>query len=168
MQYISGRKYEQLAELCGEVDESGVVPLRLLRNREMMAALGAVVGVMKIYCSRANQGSQDAIEVSDKLDSAGREQVISDPLPRQLPARPDRTHGFWTNQVLFQALDAPDDDLKVIVMECLLEVPINNLQAAEVANIVSIVADCDNLTVGRTEEILGARHGVHARLSFSY
>ena len=29
MQYIQGRKYEQLAELCGEVDETGVVPLRL-------------------------------------------------------------------------------------------------------------------------------------------
>lgn len=68
-------------------------------------------------------------------------------------------------QVLFQALDAPDDDLKVIVMECLLEVPVNNLQASEVANIVSIVADCDNLTVGRTEEILGA-HRLFPRDTF--
>ena len=61
---------------------------------------------------------------------------------------------FDPSQVLFEAKEAPDDDLKVLVMECLLEVPIDNLQAPEVANIVSIVADCDNLTVGRTEEIL--------------
>ena len=58
-------------------------------------------------------------------------------------------------QVLFAALEVPDDDLKVVVMECLLEVPTSNLQAQEVSNIVAIAADCDNLTVGRTEEILG-------------
>ena len=80
LQYIEGRKYEQLAELCGEVDESGVVPLRLLRNREMMSALGAVVGVIKIYCLRANQEDADAVEVSNKLDAAGREQVVAPPI----------------------------------------------------------------------------------------
>lgn len=56
MQYISGRKYEQLAELCGEIDEGGVVPLKLLRNKEMMTALGAVVGIIKTYCARAKSG----------------------------------------------------------------------------------------------------------------
>jgi hypothetical protein len=68
-------------------------------------------------------------------------------------------------QILFQALEAPDDDLKVIIMECLEEVPINNLQAAEVANIVSIVADCDNLTVGRMEEIIGHTFSILGRLA---
>ena len=68
-------------------------------------------------------------------------------------------------QVLFQALEAPDDDLKVLVMECLEEVPIDNLQAAEVANIVAIVADCDNLTVGRTEEILGHTFSILKKLA---
>ena len=125
MQYINGRKYEQLAELCDEVDESGVVQLKLLRNTQMLKALGAVVGVIKVYCKKANDGDPDAIEVSDKLDAAGREQV------------------------LFMALEANDYDLKVLVMECLQEVPIDNLQAEEVANIVNIVGNCDNLTVGR-------------------
>ena len=141
LQYIQGRRYEQLAELCGEVDESGTVPLRLLRNKEMMESLGSVVGVIKVFCEKANQGDLDAIEVSNKLDAAGREQV------------------------LFQALEAPDDDLKVLVMECLEEVPINNLQAPEVANIVAIVADCDNLTVGRTEEILGHTFSILSKLA---
>ena len=50
-------------------------------------------------------------------------------------------------------------------MECLEEVPINNLQANEVANIVAIVADCDNLTVGRTEEILGHTFSILGRLA---
>ena len=50
MQYISGRKYEQLAEQCGEEDEQGVVPLRLLRNRDMMAAISAVCRIIRIYC----------------------------------------------------------------------------------------------------------------------
>ncbi len=140
LQYIQGRKYEQLAELCGEVDESGVVPLKQLRHPGMMQALGAVVSVIKMYCVRANQEDPDAIDVSNKLDAAGREQA------------------------LFLALEAPDDDLKVIVMECLLEVPIDNLQAAEVANIVSIIADCDNLTVGRTEEILGHTFSILRKL----
>ena len=76
LQYIQGRKYEQLAELCGEVDEAGVVPLRLLRNKDMMSAMGAVVGVIKIYCYRANLEDPDAVEVSNKLDAAGREQVL--------------------------------------------------------------------------------------------
>jgi hypothetical protein len=48
LQYIQGRKYEQLAELCGEVDETGVVPLRLLRNKQVMSAIGAVVGLIKV------------------------------------------------------------------------------------------------------------------------
>ena len=107
----------------------------------MMAAIGAVVGVIKVYCLRANQEDADAVEVSNKLDAAGREQV------------------------LFQALEAPDDDLKVLVMECLLEVPIDNLQAQEVANIVSIIADCDNLTVGRTEEILSHAFAILQKLA---
>ena len=141
LQYIQGRKYEQLAELVGEVDESGVVPLRLLRNKEMMTAIGAVVGVVKVYCLRANQEDPDAVEVSNKLDAAGREQV------------------------LFLAMEAPDDDLKVLVMECLLEVPIDNLQAAEVSNIVDIIANCDNLTVGRTEEILSHTFAILQKLA---
>ena len=33
--------------------------------------------------------------------------------------------------------------------------PVSNLQAEEVQNIVNIIANCDNLTVGRTEEIIG-------------
>ena len=58
MQYISGRKYEQLAEQCGEEDEHGVVPLRLLRNKEMMAAISAVCRVIRCYCIRANEVCQ--------------------------------------------------------------------------------------------------------------
>ena len=72
-----GRRYEQLAELCGEVDESGTVPLALLRNREMKKAIGSVVGLIKVYCKKANEGHPDAIDVSDKLDVAGREQVLT-------------------------------------------------------------------------------------------
>ena len=66
---------------------------------------------------------------------------------------------------LFLALEAPDDDLKMLVMDCLLEVPIDNLQAQEVSNIVSIVADCDNLTVGRTEEILSHAFAIMMKLA---
>ena len=73
------------------------MPLQQLRSKPMMSAIGAVVGVIKVYCKKANGKDADAIEVSDKLDAAGREQV------------------------LFMALEAPDDDLKVIVMECLEE-----------------------------------------------
>ena len=131
MQYISGRKYEQLAEQCGEEDEHGVVPLRLLRNKEMMAAISAVCRVIRCYCIRANEGDADAMDTCNKLDAAGREQV------------------------LFKAFEVPDDDLKVVVMECLLEVPVSNLQAEEVQNIVQIIANCDNLTVGSTEVIIG-------------
>jgi hypothetical protein len=58
--------------------------------------------------------------------------------------------------VLFKAFEVPDDDLKVVVMECLLEVPVSNLQAEEVQNIVQIIANCDNLTVGSTEVIIGS------------
>ena len=54
---------------------------------------------------------------------------------------------------------------QVLVMECLLEVPIDNLQAPEVANIVNIVADCDNLTVGRTEEILSHAFAIMQKLA---
>ena len=71
------------------------------------------------------------MECCNKLDAAGREQA------------------------LFAALEVPDDELKVLVMQCLLEVPVSNLQAEEVQNIVNIIANCDNLTVGRTEEIIG-------------
>jgi hypothetical protein len=140
MQYISGRKYEQLAETCGEVDENGVVPLKLLRNSEMMNAIGSVVAIVKVYCVRANEGDADAMDCCNKLDAAGREEQ------------------------LFSALEVPDDDLKVLVMECLLEVPISNLQAEEVQNIVNIVANCDNLSVGRTEEILGHTFSIMRRL----
>ena len=57
--------------------------------------------------------------------------------------------------MLFKAFEVPDDDLKVVVMECQLEVPVSNLQAEEVQNIVQIIANCDNLTVGSTEVSIG-------------
>ena len=78
MQYITGRKYEQLAELCAEVEDEGnaVVPLRMLRNKDMMGAIGAVVAVVKAYCVRANNGDADAMECCNKLDAAGREQAL--------------------------------------------------------------------------------------------
>ena len=86
MQYISGRKYEQLAEQCGEEDEHGVVPLRLLRNKEMMAAISAVCCVIRCYCMRANEGDSDAMDTCNKLDAAGREQARLDAsLPTSLP-----------------------------------------------------------------------------------
>ena len=107
------------------------MPLRLLRNKEMMAAISAVCRVIRCYCIRANEGDADAMDTCNKLDAAGREQV------------------------LFKAFEVPDDDLKVVVMECLLEVPVSNLQAEEVQNIVQIIANCDNLTVGSTEVIIG-------------
>ena len=67
--------------------------------------------------------------------------------------------------MLFAALEVPDDDLKVLVMECLEEMPLDNLQAPEVANIVSIVADCENLSLGRTEEILRHAFSIMSKLA---
>ena len=89
MQYIAGRKYEQLAEQCGEEDEHGVVPLRLLRNKEMMAAISAVCCVIRCYCMRANEGDSDAMDTCNKLDAAGREQACPDAaLPASPPTSP--------------------------------------------------------------------------------
>ena len=89
MQYIAGRKYEQLAEQCGEEDEHGVVPLRLLRNKEMMAAISAVCCVIRCYCMRANEGDSDAMDTCNKLDAAGREQARPDAaLPASPPTSP--------------------------------------------------------------------------------
>ena len=170
MQYISGRKYEQLAELCGEVDEHGVVPLRLLRNRDMMAAIASVVALIKVYCVRANAGDNDAMDCCNKLDAAGREQAGSSQCPPAVISAVISVvisaliSALISAQVLFSALDVPDDDLKVLVMECLLEVPISNLQQEEVQNIVNIVAQCDNLSVGRTEEILGHTFSILRKL----
>ena len=172
LNYIQGRRYEQLAELCGEVDESGTVPLALLRNREMKKAIGSVVGLIKVYCKKANEGHPDAIDVSDKLDVAGREQVLTTALYAALVVAAARVQVLTTArprpfspQVLFAALEVPDDDLKVLVMECLEEMPLDNLQAPEVANIVSIVADCENLSLGRTEEILRHAFSIMSKLA---
>ena len=172
LNYIQGRRYEQLAELCGEVDESGSVPLALLRNREMKKAIGSVVGLIKVYCKKANEGHPDAIDVSDKLDVAGREQVLTTALCAALVVAAARVQVLTTArprpfspQVLFAALEVPDDDLKVLVMECLEEMPLDNLQAPEVANIVSIVADCENLSLGRTEEILRHAFSIMSKLA---
>ena len=79
MQYIAGRKYEHLAEVCGETDENGVVPLKLLRNPDMMNAIGSVVAIVKVYCVRANEGDADAMDCCNKLDAAGREEVLFTP-----------------------------------------------------------------------------------------
>ena len=61
----------------------------LLRNKEMMAAISAVCSIVRCYCVRANEGDVDAMDTCNKLDAAGREQV------------------------LFKAFEVPDDDLKV-------------------------------------------------------
>ena len=95
MQFIAGRKYEQLAELCGEVDETGVVPLRLLRNKEMRAAIVSVIALIKVYCVRANAGDSDAMDCCNKLDMAGREQVLC-----AAPERYGRTRLYCTRCAL--------------------------------------------------------------------
>ena len=56
------------------------------------------------------------------------------------------------------ALEVPDDELKVLVMQCLLEVPVSNLQAEEVQNIVKILG----LKFGQTytrENVSTLRYG---------
>ena len=77
-------------------------------------------------------------------------------LPPCCPLTAPSPSPYNPNQVHFKAFEVPDDDLKVVVMECLLEVPVSNLQAEEVQNIVQIIANCDNLTVGSTEVIIGS------------
>ena len=99
----------------------------------MIAAIAAVCRVIRRYCIRANEGDTDAMDTCNKLDAAGREQV------------------------LFKAFEVPDDDLKVVVMECLLEVPVSNLQALLVRVRVRVRLAC-RLGLGRSCRLgLGCR-----------
>ena len=77
------------------------MPLRLLRNKEMMAAISAVCRVIRCYCIRANEGDADAMDTCNKLDAAGREQVLLKPNPNPNPNRNPK-------QVLVKAIPNPN------------------------------------------------------------
>ena len=64
-----------------------------MRNKSIMGVFAAVVALIKTCCARANKGDKDAMETCNQLDAAGREQM------------------------LFAALEVPDDNLKVLAQK---------------------------------------------------
>jgi len=55
---------------------------------------------------------------------------------------------------LFNALDIPNDDVKLAVVQCLNRVPLEDLDTEEIGHVVRTIGTYKNLGVGRTEEVL--------------
>lgn len=54
---------------------------------------------------------------------------------------------------LFATLAVPSDLVRLSVVQCLSTVPIDELDAGEVSQLVSLLSNVSNVSVGRTEEV---------------
>eukprot|EP00003_Mantamonas_plastica_P005063 TRINITY_DN1404_c0_g1_i2.p1 TRINITY_DN1404_c0_g1~~TRINITY_DN1404_c0_g1_i2.p1 ORF type:complete len:1712 (-),score=660.31 TRINITY_DN1404_c0_g1_i2:1157-6262(-) len=144
LEYVEGKGYERLCEQMGELDEEGEpVPLNDMMNKDMYEVLRNIVALIDYYAYEAVCMQSVATMVCDALDTAGRERY------------------------LFSLLTVPDDDIRLLTVNCLSNVPKNNLQENEVNDIVRIVQDVRNVGSGRTEEVLAVVLSVLQSLAVS-
>ena len=76
----------------------------------------------------------------------------------------------WLNDngreaALFACLSVPDDNVKLAVVRCLFEVPLENLDADEIGEICGIMEKCTNIGAGKTELVLSTVYWICYKLA---
>eukprot|EP00300_Choanocystis_sp_HF-7_P041364 c8073_g1_i1.p1 GENE.c8073_g1_i1~~c8073_g1_i1.p1 ORF type:complete len:1809 (-),score=303.36 c8073_g1_i1:50-5449(-) len=147
LNYIDGPPYDGLCHSVGAVQADGTpIPVQHQSDPQILETVIEIVKFITIFQIRALGPPQDpatksAKSLSDRLDKAGRESK------------------------LFRILSNPRDDVKFAVVRCLQAIPLGNFQPSEVEYLVNLVSRADNLTVGRTEQLIAGILEIFTRLA---
>ena len=162
--YLGGEKY---ASMCRKVLNE-VPPLYRLTNREILDVIASVVELLAFYGARAEE-----VQVMDELDEGVDEEEV--PLE-------DRTFTTYVldqnaqeicteldecdrDNLLFSLLEVPDDNVRLAAVKTLKAVPLSNFDTAEVAKLIKCVADVDDPSAGRSEEVLAGLFSILTRFA---
>eukprot|EP00658_Telonema_sp_P-2_P032054 TRINITY_DN23838_c0_g1_i5.p1 TRINITY_DN23838_c0_g1~~TRINITY_DN23838_c0_g1_i5.p1 ORF type:complete len:1742 (+),score=459.44 TRINITY_DN23838_c0_g1_i5:215-5440(+) len=151
--YLGGTLYNKL---CRK-QLGSIVPLYLLTDPNVSEVLASVVDLISFYGERAKE-----YEVMEELD----DDVDEDSVPEQ--DRVFKTYVLDANaaeicsqlddadrdNLLFALLEVQNDDVKLGAVETLKTVPLSNFDTAEVQKLIKLIADVDDPSAGRTEEVL--------------
>ena len=66
---------------------------------------------------------------------------------------------------LFKSLAVNNDDVKLAVVKCLFVVPLDELDIAEIRQIVAIVSSCKSISSGKTELVLSTVYWICFKLA---
>lgn len=139
--YLGGKKYKDIC-ILGEKYSKGTMagqdPIQPsgLTNRILHRLFIAIINLIKFFSGKAVEVSQHTqiIEICKNISNA--------------------LNNNNREEHLFHCLEIPNDDVKLAVVRCLDKVPLDEIDMEEIGYIVRVLADCKNLGVGRTEEVL--------------
>eukprot|EP00300_Choanocystis_sp_HF-7_P018139 c19952_g1_i1.p1 GENE.c19952_g1_i1~~c19952_g1_i1.p1 ORF type:complete len:1707 (+),score=304.72 c19952_g1_i1:244-5364(+) len=147
LSYLEGDGYDRMCEVLGCVDTHGkAIGLKHQRDKVILEMLKSIVDFLALLHIKARgdpkiPATAEAKKLCDRLDKADREEK------------------------LFALLEVPDDEVKVAVIRCLQQVPLDNYQENEVNYLIEMLASAENLTVGRIEEIIAGIFNVLGQLT---
>ena len=96
----------------------------------MHRLITVIVDIFTFYSLEANQNNAAAVTITKNLNDSKREMF------------------------LFACLNTPSDKVRLAVVRCLLEVPIDELDKSEINQLVEMLGSVSNITVGQTEEVI--------------
>lgn len=139
--YLGGKKYKDIC-ILGEKYSKGTMagqdPIQPsgLTNRVLHKLFISIINLIKFFSGKA-------VEISPHTQIVEICKNISNAL-----------NNNNREEHLFHCLEIPNDDVKLAVVRCLDKVPLDEIDMEEIGYIVRVLADCKNLGVGRTEEVL--------------
>jgi hypothetical protein len=105
----------------------------------------SVINLVIYFCTEADNmditGNGIFDKISESLNNNGREDA------------------------LFKSLAVNNDDVKLAVVKCLFVVPLDELDIAEIRQIVAIVSSCKSISSGKTELVLSTVYWICFKLA---
>ena len=124
-----GEKYSQ-----GTMIGKDPIPCSSLTNRVLHKLFIQIIKIIEIYSAGSVEGTGELQTICEEVSTAMNRNIREDHL--------------------FNALDIPNDDVKLAVVSCLNRVPLEDLDTEEIGHVVRTIGTYKNLGVGRTEEVL--------------
>ena len=159
-----------MEDLASAVLRSGL-PLLDLINVESDAfneLWGNVMGGQAAPQSHADIASPGVqrvlIAAIDVVAEIGRQAVLGQPTCAEVASA---LNDHQREKYLFASLAVPSDIVRLAAVQCLLNVPLDELDADEIAHLMNMLADVTDVSVGRTEEVLASSFEILSKLNAS-
>eukprot|EP00931_Biecheleriopsis_adriatica_P073141 TRINITY_DN47486_c0_g1_i1.p1 TRINITY_DN47486_c0_g1~~TRINITY_DN47486_c0_g1_i1.p1 ORF type:complete len:1808 (+),score=359.26 TRINITY_DN47486_c0_g1_i1:717-5426(+) len=137
LQFLTDKKYPDLYRLAmlnqGKSGKDLKVPtFAEMTDNSVADAMKGIVSLVAFFAAEDESTTKDDARemVNEAMNAQDRESV------------------------LLRLLAAPHDDLKLMIMRCLSKVPLSQIENDEMGAILKCLGDVDNISEGRTEEML--------------
>jgi len=139
---------EQLSTDEAILHDSRLPEIKEQRNQTMCELIDSVLGIISYYL----------VLSKDHLAALTDSMALQDPyvlVQRALryPTRDEDAADL--EDVLFECLNCPNDDVKVSAVECLAGIRTDKLKAEDIAKMVKVVTECQSVSEGRMEDVIG-------------